>query len=97
VRDHLLAIERHTQPGLFPTVLVNSRQIGTLLPRLEWVANEPAINGQHRLLAVDVADEERPWRHDSVKLSAALMKLLNQAAGERLLPETSITTKEMWQ
>src|SRR5258706_1270836 len=62
VRDHALAIERHTRPGLFPSVLANSRQVGELLPGLEWVANEPALNGQHRGLAADGADAERPWR-----------------------------------
>jgi uncharacterized cofD-like protein len=28
VRDHVLAIERHTRTGLFPIVLANSRQAG---------------------------------------------------------------------
>ena len=97
VRDHVLAIERHTRPGLFPTVLANSRQMGELLPGLGWVANAPALNGQHRLLSVDVADEERPWRHDAAKLSTALINLLNQAEGDRVPPETLITTKETWQ
>lgn len=94
VRDHVLAIERHTRPGLFPTVLANSRQEGELLPGLEWVANAPGLNGQHRLLAADVADEERPWRHDAAKLSAALMDLFNQAEGELPQPETILTPKE---
>lgn len=97
VRDHVLAIERHTRPGLFPTILANSRQMGELLPGLDWVTNAPALNGQHRLLAVDVADAERPWRHDAAKLSTALISLLNQAEGDRVPPETLIATKETWQ
>jgi len=92
VRDHVLAIERHTRPGLFPTVLANSRQMGELLPGLDWVANEPALNGQHRVLAADVADEERPWRHDAAKLATALINLLNQAEGDRPQPETLLTS-----
>jgi uncharacterized cofD-like protein len=90
VRDHVLAIERHTRPGLFPNVLANSVQVGQLLPALEWVINEPALNGQHRLLAADVADAERPWRHDSAKLATALMNLLNQAAAIRPQAEANI-------
>jgi len=92
VRDHVLAIERHTRPGLFPTVLANARQMGQLLPGLDWVANEPALNGQHRVLAADVADEERPWRHDAAKLATALINLLNQAEGDRPQPETLLTS-----
>jgi uncharacterized cofD-like protein len=79
VRDHVLAIERHTRPGLFPIVLANSRQAGELLPRLKWVPNDPALNGQHQVLVADVADEDRPWRHDAAKLAAALITLINQA------------------
>jgi uncharacterized cofD-like protein len=97
VRDHVLAIERHTRPGLFPCVLANSRQVGELLPGLEWVANAPALNGQHRVLTADVADAERPWRHDATKLAAALIKLINQAEPLRPQPETNNTTKETWQ
>ncbi len=87
VRDHVLAIERHTRPGLFPTVLANTHQVGELLPGLEWVRNEPALNGQHRVLAADVADAARPWRHDAVKVAAVLINLLNQAEANHPQPE----------
>jgi uncharacterized cofD-like protein len=97
VRDHVVAIERHTRPGLFPIVLANSRQAGRLLPGLAWVAGEPMLNGQHRLLFADVADGEHPWRHDSVKLAAALMNLLNPAEADRPQTESNTTTKEIWQ
>jgi uncharacterized cofD-like protein len=83
VRDHILAIERHTRTGLFPIVLANSRQQGTLLPRLEWVPLEPPLNGQRRVITADVADSERPWRHDSAKLAAALIDLLAQPEADR--------------
>ncbi len=82
VRDHVLAIERHTRAGLFPIVLANSRQQGRLLPRLEWVALEPALNGQRTVITADVADPERPWRHDSTKVAAALIDLLAQSQAE---------------
>lgn len=86
VLDHVQAIERHTgphtQPGLFPTVLANTRQQGRLLPGLDWVSLDPPVNGQRRLAGADLIDEERPWRHDSVKLAAALMTLLTQAEAQ---------------
>ena len=97
VRDHVLAIERHTRPGLFPIVLANSRQVGELLPELRWVAHELALNGQYQLLNADVADADRPWRHDAAKLSAALINLISQAEPNRPQPETNTTTKETWQ
>ncbi len=97
VRDHVLAIDRHTRPGLFPIVLANSRQSGRLLPGLDWVASGPPVNGLNRLLAADVADAEHAWRHDSAQLAAALMNLLNQAEADRPPPESTPTTKEIWQ
>ena len=97
VRDHVLAIERHTRPGLFPIVLANSRHVGQLLPGLDWVASEPRVNGQHQLLVLDVADAEHPWRHDADKLAAALINLLNQAEANRPQPESNTYPKEISQ
>jgi uncharacterized cofD-like protein len=86
VLDHVEAIERHTRPGLFPIVLANNAQQGTLLPRLKWVPLDPPVNGTRRLLTADLADPDRPWRHDGHKTAAALVNLLNQAETERSLP-----------
>jgi uncharacterized cofD-like protein len=90
VLDHVLAIERHTRPGLFPVVLANNTQTGQLLPRLKWVALNPPVNGARRLLVADLADAERPWRHDARKTAVALIDLLNQAEAERSQPEGSL-------
>lgn len=76
VLDHAQAIERHTEPGLFPLVLANTRQRGTLLPGLNWVQFDPAVNGARRVIMADLANEQYPWRHDSAKLAAVLMDLL---------------------
>lgn len=81
VLDHVRAIERHTRADLFPYVLANSNQQGVLLPNLEWVRLDPPVNGARTLLAMDVADAERPWRHDPAKLAAALMQLLTSLQG----------------
>jgi hypothetical protein len=43
------------------------------------VALDPPVNGRRRRVGADLADSERPWRHDSTKLAAALMTLLSQA------------------
>ena len=82
VRDHVEAIERHTQAGLFPTVLANERQEGPLLPGLAWVPVAAPVNGQRSLVGADLIDIQRPWRHDSTKLAAALITLLSQAQAQ---------------
>jgi uncharacterized cofD-like protein len=74
--DHVQAIERHTEPGLFPLVLANNRQAGQLLAGLQWVRLDPSPNGRRRLILADLIDEQRPWRHDAEKLAAALFSLL---------------------
>lgn len=86
VLDHVQAIERHTRPSLFPVVLANNRQLGRLLPRLEWVAVDPPVNGTRRMVLADLADPDRPWRHDAAKTAAALLNLLAQAEAERAQP-----------
>jgi uncharacterized cofD-like protein len=86
VLDHVRAIEQHTQPGLFPTVLANTRQTGRLLPKLTWVPVDPPVNGQRRLVGADLIDEERPWRHDSTKLATTLMMLLTQTEAQASTP-----------
>jgi uncharacterized cofD-like protein len=77
VHQHVEAIERHTGAGLFPVVMANNNQSGTLLPHLTWVPLESASNGSLRVVAVDLIDDERPWRHDPHKLAAALINLLD--------------------
>ena len=54
VLAHVQAIERHTEPGLFPIVLANARQAGQLLAGLEWVRLDPAPNGRRHLILADL-------------------------------------------
>ncbi|MGQ0600457.1 MAG: gluconeogenesis factor YvcK family protein [Anaerolineales bacterium] len=77
VLDHVHAIERHTEVGLFQIVLANMAQRGALLPNLHWVEAALSANGARRIVGADLIDDEHPWRHDSRKLAAALMNLLN--------------------
>jgi uncharacterized cofD-like protein len=82
---HVRAIERHTQPGLFPVVMANANRTGELLPHLRWVSPTLAApkgpgggSTQPELVLADLTDAARPWRHDSEKLAAALLELLDQ-------------------
>ncbi len=77
VLDHVQALEAHAGKALFPIVIANDRQLGKLLPGLQWVALGQPVNGAHRIIAADVAAADKPWRHDSVKLANVLMKLID--------------------
>jgi uncharacterized cofD-like protein len=90
VLDHLAALERHTAPGLFPVVLANSSQQGRLLPHQSWVRLDAPVNGTRRVITADLADSERPWRHDAARLAHALMSLLADGQTSALLADGSI-------
>lgn len=77
VLDHVRALETHTK-SFFKIVVANNKQIGKLLPKLEWVRFDPPVNGSHRMVLADVVDDENPWRHDSAKLAAVLLKLFEE-------------------
>ena len=77
VSDHVRALETHSG-GLFEIVIANHQQVGRLLPNLDWVRLDPALNGGHRLVTADLIDPDKPWRHDSAKLAVVLMKLLEE-------------------
>ncbi|MBI3241391.1 MAG: YvcK family protein [Chloroflexi bacterium] len=78
VLDHLRALELHAGENLFPVVVANDRQEGDLLPGLGWVKLDPPVNGSRRLVAADVAQPGKPWRHDSTKLANLLIKLIEE-------------------
>jgi len=77
VHDHVAAISRHVGPGLVTAVLVNDN-LSLPLPaqaHIQYVRPGAALNGGLRLVAADLVDPARPWRHDSAKLAQALMEL----------------------
>ncbi len=77
VHDHVAAISRHVGPGLVTAVLVNNN-LSLPLPaqaHIQYVRPGTALNGGLRLVAADLVDPARPWRHDSAKLAQALMEL----------------------
>jgi uncharacterized cofD-like protein len=89
VLDHVAALERHVGVGLFPVVLANTCQAGQLLPRLHWVRLDPPVNGQRRIVAADLIDAERPWRHDARKLASVLMNLVAESQASLPVAERS--------
>ncbi len=78
--DHVAALEAHVGSSLFPTVLAN-RNLNVDFdapPGVELVASEFPPDTGYRVIAADLVDSARPWRHDSQKLAKALLKLLRE-------------------
>jgi uncharacterized cofD-like protein len=83
VADHVAALQRHLPPGCIDLVLANdnlSVPPGTGGGQTQYVLPTPPTSVP--LIAVDLVDEARPWRHDSEKLGRAVMSLLMQGTGE---------------
>jgi len=78
--DHAGAIERHVGSGLFSFVLVNNN-FDHPLPA-DWllapVSIVAPIGADYEVVASDVVDEERPWRHDPGKLARVLITMVEQ-------------------
>lgn len=80
-KDHLVAIEEHVGDDLFDIVVVNNRQKGQLSTGSAWVKIDPDLSERYAAYLADLADEERPWRHDSKKLGRILIDLLEERTG----------------
>lgn len=80
-KDHLVAIEDHVGMDLFDIVVVNNRQLGQLSAGSTWVEIDPDLSERYAVYLTDLADEERPWRHDSKKLAKILIDLFEERTG----------------
>jgi len=74
--DHVRAIERHIGRGIIDLVVVNSGR-----PAAENVGNTEFVRHGHvegvTVIVEDLVDPERPWRHDSHKLSNLIMTVIS--------------------
>jgi uncharacterized cofD-like protein len=72
---HMAALERHVGSGLFPTVLANNNLMaGQRQPELDMVEVSYPAEASYRVIEADLADLTTPWRHDSGKLAAEIMR-----------------------
>jgi uncharacterized cofD-like protein len=78
VGDHIAALEAHVGEGLFPIILVNDNLDVDFHPPagVELVQAEFPPDTRHQVIAADLVDPARPWRHDSDKLAQALLNIL---------------------
>jgi uncharacterized cofD-like protein len=82
---HLAALDQHIGHGLVDVVLANDRLEGSLPGSLKFVEPECASLNIPCQMA-DLADETRPWRHDSEKLADVLVTMLEERTGPLDLP-----------
>jgi uncharacterized cofD-like protein len=80
VADHVAALEAHVQGRLFPIVLANDNLDVDFesSPGVELVGPETPAGFKYRVVASDLVDNLHPWRHDSRKLTRALLRLLEE-------------------
>jgi uncharacterized cofD-like protein len=90
VGHHLKAIENHVGSGLIDMVVANDRMEGKLPEGVGWVALPQDQGMSIPCYSADLADADRPWRHDSLKLTERLIALLEERTGPlELLPVES--------
>jgi uncharacterized cofD-like protein len=82
VGQHVSALQRHVGRDLFPYVMANDNPITSLeQPHLEPVALRYPPDDAYQVVAADVVDRTTPWRHDSKKLAAEIMRLCERCEG----------------
>jgi uncharacterized cofD-like protein len=91
--DHVEALERHARPGVVDLVLANN-DFGARVPS-DW-RNEPVRlrwppPGDHppRLVLDDIVDPANAHHHDSARLAAAVIRIIEREAGARRRPRAA--------
>jgi uncharacterized cofD-like protein len=77
VADHVATILSHVPAGCLDLVLANNNlSVPTDMGGGQTVYVQPVAPPHVPMVAADLVDEARPWRHDSQKLAAAVLQLL---------------------
>jgi uncharacterized cofD-like protein len=79
--DHVHALEEHVGEGVFDVILCNDNYEGTLNEGSRFVRADENTLADSRTYLADLVDEGHPWRHDSEKLAATLLQILNEHTG----------------
>ncbi|HAX69549.1 MAG TPA: hypothetical protein DCY14_08090 [Anaerolineae bacterium] len=79
--DHIRALEGHIGEDLFDVILCNDKYAGDLGPSSVWVRADEKTLSDERTYCADLVDDQHPWRHDSVKLSQAIMNIYYERTG----------------
>lgn len=77
VAEHVHAIQEHTSENCIDIVIANDNiKLDPALGGGKTVFVQPTKPRHAQLITADLADERRPWRHDSQKIAKAVMSLL---------------------
>jgi uncharacterized cofD-like protein len=79
--DHVRALEEHVGDGVFDVILCNDNYNGQLNEGSKFVIADDKTMSDPRTYTADLVDDTHPWRHDSNKLAAVLMQLLQEYTG----------------
>ena len=79
--DHVRALEEHVGDSLFHVILCNDSYEGQLNEGSQFVRADEKTRNDPRTYLSDLSDDSYPWRHDSSKLAAALMQILDEHTG----------------
>ena len=79
--DHIRAMEEYVGDSLFDVLLCNENFRGQLNVGDQWVQIDDKTRSDSRTQYADLINETHPWRHDSIKLSDALMGILDEYTG----------------
>ena len=82
--DHVRALEEHVGDGIFDIILCNDNYSGELNDGSQFVICDEKSLSDSRTYCADLSDVSYPWRHDSQKLSATLIEILNEHTGPLL-------------
>lgn len=95
VADHVLALENIIGRGVLQVILANDNftpiNAGANTRYVRIVPEGHEIFQRYAIYYADLVDEDRPWRHDPVKLAAAI---LQPNAAEKLLTQ-HLVSREM--
>ena len=79
--DHVRALEEHIGDNVLDVVLCNDNYDGKLSEDSQWVRADEQTASDTRSHGADLTDKEYPWRHDSSKLAALLISILDEYTG----------------
>jgi uncharacterized cofD-like protein len=96
VAEHVMALENHIGRGVFQAVLANNIYPIDTVGKTDYVlpaSEHHEILQRYDVHYTDLIDNERPWRHDTNKLAAAILRLAEQDI--EITPIIASTSKEL--
>lgn len=79
--DHTQVIENVLGENIFDVLVFNSKYEGELPPYVNWVKPKQGFEDKYVTYFADLVDHEKPWRHDSEKISQVMMDLFYERTG----------------